>query len=245
MEEIYINKKELYNTVDELRKLLYSFGIRYPINIFEICDLFSNIEIATIPFKTPGLRGMAKLADDENDVNCILVNSNLTQEEQNFHGTHELMHICIPNNSRGATFRCYEKVQPFQDKYLEWLANEGAAELLMPFKGFIPDFCALYKLYRENSTLWVKRFGYETPYEVLANKYRVSPVSVKNRIKNLAYEIDQYIKGTKIDQIKILSLTQRGRLGIQANDYIAIIDLLGAKYDFGISWNAIISVDIE
>lgn len=130
-------------------------GFTYPLDIYEICKKLDKIEIAAIPLKTPGLRGMAKLADETSDINCILVNSILSQPEQNFHGTHEFMHTIFENGKTGTTFKCYDRVMPFQNKYTEWVANEGAAELLVPYKEFIPLFFELLDTYRSKSNLWL------------------------------------------------------------------------------------------
>lgn len=192
----------------ELRNLLLECDLNYPLDIFEICSKFSNLEIAAIPFVTRSLRGMAKLADTESSINCILVNSNLTQEEQNFHGMHELMHIYLPHDYSGTTFKCYDKVQPFQDSYVEWLANEGAAELIIPHDVLLPYIKE--NLYRFKERL----FGICEMSEEIADHYRVSPVVVQNRFNSLKYEIYQYLNGCKISDIKVLSKTQQEKEGI-------------------------------
>ncbi|MCR5479328.1 MAG: ImmA/IrrE family metallo-endopeptidase [Ruminococcus sp.] len=186
---------------------------------------------------------MAQLANSESDINCILINSNLSQTELNFHGTHELMHIYLPSESKGTTFRCYDKIRPYQDSYLEWLANEGAAELLMPYKWFIVDFSELYKLYSTDRTRWIQHYQFFTPFDLLAHKYHVSTMVVKNRIRNLSYEIQQYNQGVDINRIRILSNTQQERLGIQSFDYAEEIEHLIMIYDFGLAWDSVISIE--
>lgn len=151
---------------------------------------------------------MAKLADSSSPVNCILLNSNLSQEEQNFHGVHELIHIYLTGDCPGSTFTCYDKVQPFQNEYVEWLANEGAAELILPHDILLPYVKEHLKYFDKNI------FGVYDMSENIAKLYRVSSVVVHNRINSLKYEIYQYLNGCNINEIKILSKTQQEKKGI-------------------------------
>lgn len=67
-----------------MRKLRTDFlnnGIKYPLDIFSVCNSYDNLKIAAIPFKTKGLRGMANISDNEDTPHCILVNSHLSLEE--------------------------------------------------------------------------------------------------------------------------------------------------------------------
>jgi hypothetical protein len=66
---------------------------------------------------------------------------------------------------------------------------------------------------------------------------------VKNRIRNLSYEIQQYNQGIDINRIRILSNTQQERLGIQRFDYAEEIEHLIMIYDFGLAWDSVISIE--
>lgn len=128
-----MNKAELYKLVSDLRKQFKISDSDYPLNIFSLCSRITNVEIEAVPFITRDLRGMVSLAKNNNENNVILVNSNKSFEEQNFHGFHELMHIPTADE-RGTVLRCYERLKPNQNSYIEWLANEGAAEFTVPLK---------------------------------------------------------------------------------------------------------------
>lgn len=151
---------------------------------------------------------MASLANEESPVNCILVNSNLSQEEQNFHGTHEFIHIALDDGKGGRTFKCYDKIKPFQNPYTEWLANEGAAELILPHDVLLPYIKERINTFDDNI------IGVYNMIDEIAQIYRVSPVVVQNRLNSLSYEIFQYLSGCDINDIKILSKTQQQRYGI-------------------------------
>ena len=188
--------------IEELRHKLLINGVNQPFDIFDICSRFGDLDIKSVPFKTNGLRGMAIIADKDSSLNCILVNSNLDSSIQNFHGFHELMHICFASKNQGQTFTCYDKVQPHQNKYSEWLANEGAAELLVPYKELLP-------LIKSNYAHLTQGIGTFEFCEKISSKFRVSPTVIQNRIISLAYEIKQYISGVDIDNIRILSKNQQ------------------------------------
>lgn len=238
-----MNKAQLYSNVDRIRTRLLLDGFTYPLNICDIGNKYIDLAVSSVPFKTKGLRGMAVLAKDAQDVNCIIINSLLSSYEQNFYGFHELMHITFESEKTGQIFSCYERTMPFQDSYKEWVANEGAAELLMPYKLFITDFCYLYDLFHTNRNLWIQYYDTFTPVELLAKKYHVSTMVVKNRIRNLSYEIQQYHQGIDIDSIRILSNNQQKSLGIQSFDYESHLDLLELQYGLALDWDSVISIE--
>ena len=71
---------------------------------------------------------------------------------------------------------------------MEWHANEGGAELIVPHRDFIPRFLRELQYVRDNPDLF---------YDVrakLADFYHVSYTVIENRINNLAYEIDKIRK---------------------------------------------------
>lgn len=236
-----MNKAQLYNSINEIRNHLISNGFTYPLNIFDICSKYDNLAISSIPFKTKGLRGMAVLAKDYNDINCILVNSNIPASEQNFHGVHELMHITFESNSTGQLFKCYERTMPFQDGYKEWVANEGAAELLVPYIDFIPFFCNVYADFRRGNGMCQQKYGDKDILTVLSSRYGVSDMVIKNRISSLSYEIDQFNKGITFQNMALLSHTQQKRYGIVTTNYIDLIESIMIQFLFRpLEWNKMI-----
>lgn len=219
---------------------MLSGGIRYPFDIFAVCNLFSKLQISTIPFLTPGLRGLAVPADAPGSVSCILLNSTLSYPEQNFQGFHELIHIYESKSCPGITFRCYDKIKPDQDSYTEWVANEGAAELLMPYTVFIPYFIELFDVYVNDSLTWNYTYGNADIYDVMANQFGVTNVIIRNRVSTLSYEIDRYLNGETINEIIPISHNKQLKLGIQTTDYVYLISIASAKYIFGLEWDSVI-----
>ena len=170
----------LYEIVSNLKKQLRITHLDYPINIYNICSRISNVEIKAVPFTTPDLRGLVHIAKNKSENHVILVNSQKSEEEQNFHGFHELMHIPTADKP-GTVLSCYDHIKPEQDAYIEWLANEGAAEFTVPYDILLP------MIKNEYSNLIQ---GYGT-FEFCVDKaqvFGVSTVVLENRINSLKYE---------------------------------------------------------
>ncbi len=157
---------------------------------------------------------MVSLARSDKENHVILVNSNKSFEEQNFHGFHELMHIPTANQP-GTILSCYEKIKPNQDGYLEWLANEGAAEFTVPYKSLLP----MVKDDAENMT---KGSGTWYFCEKTASKFNVSPIVIQNRLETLKYETHQYLKGTSLDSIELLSKSKQDKKGIVIKSFVEL-----------------------
>lgn len=201
----------MYENIADLKNFLISVGANQPFDIFNICSKIDNIEISSVPFKTVGLRGIAALAKDADDINCILVNSKLSYEEQNFHGIHELIHIYTGTPNSGQTFNCYDKVKPNQNSYVEWIANEGTAELLLPYKEVLPFI-------KDNiSKFYTCFFPVYEICKVLAENNNVSQTVAENRLNSLKYEIFQYLNGVDLNNINILSKHQQELKGIKVD----------------------------
>ena len=215
-----INKQELYLKIDRLRNSLLYLGLKPPFNIFEICSKIKNVDVETCNFSTKGFMGMAVLAKYPGDLNCILINSNLSYVEQNFHGIHEFIHIYTSPRNSGQTFKCYDSVRPHQNAYIEWVANEGAAELLVPYKTLLP-------MIKENYESMTEGFGTYRFCEKNASMFSVTPVVLQNRICSLKYEIQQYINGTNIDKIKIMSKNLQSIMGIKVK---SLVDLENERF---------------
>lgn len=149
---------------------------------------------------------MVSIAKNDKENHVILVNSNKSFEEQNFHGFHELMHIPTVDEP-GTILRCYERIKPNQDSYLEWLANEGAAELTVPYKILLPMIKDRYSDLIQGFGTW--DFCIEN-----SAKFGVSTTVMQYRIETLKYEIDQFLGGVPLDGIEILSKRKQDDRGI-------------------------------
>lgn len=192
-----------------IRQLLNFKNDSYPLNIFDVCDSINSVEIAALPFKNPNLRGMVTVGQNDDDKSVILVNSNKTVNEQNYHGSHEFLHIWFQDIAPGMSLNCFEKCLPSQNCYIEWIANEGAAEFLVPYKILLP-------LVKENYQSMLEHCGTYSFCEEYAEKFCVTLMVMQNRLNALKYEIHQYVEeDIALENIRILSKAKQDNLGIK------------------------------
>lgn len=205
MEELS-HKELLYYKVIDIKTFLGYRATQFGIDLI---DRFmdTNIIVGTIPFKTPGLRGMAFIGDTPSP-DSIVLNSQRNELERNFDCGHEVIHLSLHRHLEQKTFNCFDdEVHADQDPFLEWQANEGSAEFLIPHMVFLP----LVKIY----------FGTKPSHDSVENFKRVAsklfgvpPAAIKYRLESLKYEIVQYYAGVDILDIQILSKRQQEKRGI-------------------------------
>lgn len=210
---LYYTKQNLYKEIDAVRRFLGTDTLDAGLWTKDVLLRQPNIAIDSAPFKTPGLRGILSLGSkSENDV--ILLNSQRSPEEQNFDCAHEMVHLFLHRNEDKPSFTCTDYVSDNQDPYLEWHANEGSAQFLMPYQTFIPRFVELLACTSSDSAFLIP--------SQLAEFYNVTTRVVNHRLENLGYEIDQYRAGVPISQIELLSRRQRQKRGITPTLYHAL-----------------------
>ena len=203
----YYSKDNLYKRIEEERKFLCAETNMYPLDLVALCKEKYKIEVAFVPFVTEGLQGMFIPQKDNATPNIIMLNKNRNEYEQNFSCAHEFIHFALHQNEHLTAFN-FETVRKSQDSYLEWQANEGAAELLVPYKMFIPMLVnELEGLPFSTSLDCVKR--------KLAKFFHVTSSVIENRINSLKYEIYQYQNGVPLNEIEILSNRQLERRDIK------------------------------
>ncbi len=229
----YTTKADFYNMVSNLRRNWGYSNDCYGIDFVELCRQ-QGIKIGTMPFDTPGLRGIASLGGpQEKDV--IILNTLRNSSEQNIDCAHETVHINFHKNKGCQSFNCFDKTQPNQNRYLEWQANEGSAELVVPYRSLLPKVNRNKKFL--NTYTNISHFK-----EELVHDFGVTDAVISYRLESLKYEIEQYINGTPMSDIKILSLSAQKRLGINvkslnaiafedlSSDYEAMFDLAGPEW---------------
>ena len=186
-------KTNLYEHVSHLRDQLHVTLASYPLRLTSL-QFRHPVQIERRSFQTPGFCALA-FAGEKSDT--IVLNANRNSLEQNFDCGHELIHLTKHRNLKQGCFNCFDKTQPTQNPFIEWEANEGAAELLVPYQLFLPAL-------RETSNIYCRN-----PQKIksaLADRFRVTPTVIEYRIRSLVYEFYQYdILGTAISQIALLS----------------------------------------
>lgn len=221
----YWNKTNLYRQVDALKKELQSLYVFNATGIDSkglAYQCVNNLAIREIPFDNTKICGILYKGDRKT---AIGLNVNRTPEMQNFDCMHELIHYffhdicycqCICSDEQSG-----EYIQ--QDRIQEWQANEGAAQFLVPYQDFIPRFTKLL-----NS-------GVTGVQSILAEYYNVTTQVINIRMDSLAYEINQYQEGVRLDCLELLSRNQRKLRGITTPCY-------QARCDFALDWDSVIGL---
>ncbi len=210
-------KEKLYEDIDFFRAL-YGVPFDKPIECVSMFVYYGSFDLEYHKFKAPGVCGVAMVGKK---VDTVILNSNRTPEEQNFDCGHEFTHL-IKHRKIQDYFKCFTSTKPWQNRFLEWQANEGSAQFIVPYQDFIPRFVDLL----EQNTTWIPG--------TLAEHYHVTVPVINYRIDNLSYEIDQYRAGKSINQLRLLSHNQLKREGITPTCYNALCD-------FALNWDSEIS----
>ena len=109
----------LYRRIDSLRRL---WNVQDPFDPFMIAETLPGIRLYETAFSTAGLHGFIVTSPDKNRATIVL-DTRRSDKEQMFDLSHELIHFALhPPTDRAHGY------SPF----MEWQANEGAAELLLP-----------------------------------------------------------------------------------------------------------------
>lgn len=202
---LYYSKEGLYREVWQIKEFLGIYRDTYNFDLMDYC-IDNGTIIESVPFKTHGLRGMAIIGDELHE-DIILLNKKRSKCEQNFDCGHEVIHLCLHRQVGQRSFNCFDNVQKTQNPFIEWHANEGSAELFVPYKVFIP--------------LVKEKIGNSTDYHVIesakaemASIFNVPEAVIRYRLENLKYEIYQYINGIPLDCLEILSLRQQKQRNI-------------------------------
>ncbi len=189
----YVYKRDLFRVVNIVRDV---FEIYTSTSIF---SLYSNLEhliqLEFHEFKDPRLGGFI-VKNDPPEKSFVCLNTIVSPQTLEFSAGHELFHWFFHPTGE---IKC--KQFGFASNSLEeYQANEGAAELFLPYKSFIPDVCSRIK--------HISEYDYHSLPQMkidLAEHYGVSEAVVSYRMEDLKYEIHQYLDGVDINQLEILS----------------------------------------
>lgn len=208
----YSTKAEIYRTIDHLK---CSLGLHsYPLDSKEILQCFCrNLKIEYIPFNTNDICGILYKGDVSTTIG---LNQNRSNGQQNFDCMHEGVHY-FSHDISYCKCVCSEKNIISQESSIEYQANEGAAQFLVPYERFIPEVSGLYR--QELSS-----FDIDFRIAKLAQEYGVTDAIISVRLQSLKYEIAQYNAGASIDNIRVLSDRRQRQEGLSVASVIDIRD---------------------
>lgn len=185
-------KADLYKYVDRIREVYGLSNIDYGMDISDLRFIDPTIHVETHCFSTTGF-GAAIFFGDKMDT--IILNTQRNSQEQGFDFRHELLHKHKHRKNGKLSYNCFTTQQ---DSFIEWEANEGAAEMMIPYRIFISDVAEAYPTFMTSSDIHIFK-------RKMQQKYNVTPAMIELRLKNLKYEIWQCVNNVPMDEIEILS----------------------------------------
>jgi Zn-dependent peptidase ImmA (M78 family) len=230
----YLTKEQLYFEMHKYKRGLGLDYNDYGFNMLQLCKQ-DGVMLAQIPFKTKYLRGMASIGTTPDD-DVILLNSDRNNKEQNFDCGHEYVHLCIHRNLDQKSFNCLDTIYVTQDAFIEWQANEGAAEIFIPYEVMLP-------LIKHGHFDINDPIGIMNLKESAADMFNVTKKVIEYRLESLKYEIYQYLNGISLSNIKILSLAQQKRRNINVKSLNDIENMLFDRYLYSIPESKFINFD--
>lgn len=195
-------KAKLYKCVDSLRESL-DLSHLDPVDTKDMIDQIGHIDLTYHCFHTPGLCGIAMVGDK---VDTIVLNSQRTLKEQSFDAGHEIIHLYKHRNTLDH-FNCFSHSHPKQNSFIEWQANEGAAELILPYRLFVPLVANALPSLKDISDFNHLRAE-------LADTFYATEPMLNNRLEGLKYEIYQYANGVSLEDLQFLSRREQTKRGI-------------------------------
>jgi len=180
----FLSKIQLYKIItDKIASLGYDiYSKNYKVNAVELAKrVCINLEIELIDFKEIKICGILYKTQNSTSIG---LNMRRSITGRNFDCMHELIHYWLHKSN---FFYCTENTT----SHLEWQANEGAAQFLMPYQNFVPNYVQIYKRITINYPTTIAS-NMLTLY--LAKSYGVGETAIEYRIKSLKGYIEQYIK---------------------------------------------------
>lgn len=221
-----LSKDGLYKAVDSLKSHYSIYPDECPVYLPDIlvnnaCKII-DIEECDFPHGTiNGLGILADTADLKRDL--IILDKNRSSAEKNFTCAHELIHLELqkPHTACTKFYMKTNKLIPYQDSVQEALANEGAAEILMPYRVFIPSlfYTANYFFSLEQENFWQ---AFECIISKLANTFNVEKQMIYKRIESLKAEILGFFSHQMVSEINLID----NIIGIKEDPFLATKSLL-------------------
>lgn len=221
-------KEQLYLIVRWLKDMQFRRMTGYGINVVDFVSSL-GVQVQALPFKTPGFRGVAVPGVTPGQKDIILLNSSRDSYQQNFDCAHEMMHLCLHSKIKRDPFVCQDEYKPNQDAFMEWQANEGAAEYCVPY-------LILLRMIKERYDDICKFTGtdFEAYCQELSEVFMVPKMVIKIRIESLKYEIYQYTEcGIPLNEVKLMSKKELERNRIKVPSlYFKVLgqDLAAREY---------------
>ena len=197
MSRAYYTKAGLYSEIEKIRE---KYSITTPIDPYALASRV-GIEGFLHDFETKHISGVLLRVGTQA---AITLNSLRPELGQKFTCLHELVHFFLHSEP---SFMCSDESSHLPQ---EWQANEGAAQLILPYQSFIPRYIEISR--EEARNPWGGRV-----FSRLEEEYGVSESVLATRIDSLNCEIYQYLNGRDISSVSVLSRRQLSKIGWKEN----------------------------
>lgn len=176
----YIEKEKLYKLVDEKLAELGITEESYPLDSCAIArSIGPSLIIEQHKFPTNKMGGILYKGEV---VSTLALNTLRSDKGKNFDCMHEPMHFWL---HPPGMMLCIDNNYILQNSGIEWQANEGAAQALMPVRLFIKKYMEL----KGNTS-------------ALSNFFRVGERSIEYRIRNLKLSHYDHKKNSTYSKVK-------------------------------------------
>ena len=197
-------KADLYRMVAIERERLKIDA--YPFDIIKNQANNDKRVLELVDFHNKKLNGMAFPGEK---VDTIVLDKKRARAQLIFDYTHEHNHLSWHKPLHWDWFQCFEKPIDTQDGFREWQCNEGAAELLMPYELVLP-------IAKE------KNFDPRGTIEAIMTRFQVTEAMAFIRLDGLDYELIQYVYGTSVNSIELLSKREQVRRKLRSKDGVLL-----------------------
>ncbi len=186
----FIDKAELYRLVDERRAALSIGG---PADPYELARRL-GIAVSCYEFESRRLSGFLMRGEHHSE---IVLNAAGGPESRRFTAAHELIHYLLHG---GKQYLCADTgVSRGAVGALEWQANQGAAELLMPYRVFLPYVKNIRSILLSDERRALR---------MIAKEFSVSLSAAGLRLRELAPEFEQYCSGVPLEELRIVAASK-------------------------------------
>ena len=188
------SRAQLYQALDQCRAQL-GLNPEQPVDPYRLAARF-GCQVAAHYFNSTKIAGMLLRNPNQTDSpsGVILLNGLFSSSSLRFTLAHELVHLML--HPTVAQSVCIEELSS-QKSRLEWEANEGAAELLLPYRQVLPYFSTLTGL------------SFFQKAERISARFQVSPTTARYRLEELKGDWEDYISGTALSDLPLLSRRER------------------------------------
>ena len=186
----FMDKAELYRLVDERRAAL---SISSPADPYQLARRL-GIAVSCYAFESRCLSGFLMRGETHSE---IVLNASGSPESRRFTAAHELIHYLLHG---GRQFLCGNTgLAEGNVGALEWQANQGAAELLMPYRVFLPFIKNIRSILLADEG---------RAFRLIAKEFSVSLSTAQLRLRDLEPEFEQYCAGVPLEELQIVAASK-------------------------------------